>query len=65
LRIWWVVILDVPQAEHGPLLDLAQDGEEGRLHTVAVQGVFASLINTFFQVLINKLKLHFSASCNR
>jgi hypothetical protein len=35
--------LDVSQAEHGPLLDLAQDGEEGRLHAMAVQSVLASL----------------------
>ncbi len=36
LRVRWIVLLDVPEAEHRLLLDLAQDGEERRLHPVAV-----------------------------
>ncbi len=43
LRIRRVVVLDIPQAEHGALLYLAEDTEEGRLHAVAVERMLSSL----------------------
>lgn len=39
-----IVVLDVTQAKNGALLDLAQHGEECRLHSVAVERVFSRLI---------------------
>ena len=43
LRVGRVVVLDIPQAEHSPLLDLTEHREEGRLHAVAVERVLAGL----------------------
>jgi hypothetical protein len=39
------LVVEVPEAEDGLLLDLAEDGEEGRLHSVAVKRVLPSLNN--------------------
>jgi hypothetical protein len=39
------LVVEVPEAEDGLLLDLAEDGEEGRLHSVAVQRVLPGLSN--------------------
>ena len=36
--------LNISEAEHCSLFDLAQDWEEGRLHSMTVEGVFAGLI---------------------
>ena len=35
--------MDISEAEDGLLLDLAEHGEQRRLHPVTVQGVFSSL----------------------
>ena len=43
LRVGEVVLLHVPQAEDGALLDAAEHGEQGGLHAVAVERVLARL----------------------
>ena len=40
---WPHLVIKIPKAEDGLLLDLAEDGEEGRLHAVTVQGVLSRL----------------------
>ncbi len=53
------LVVEVPEAEDGLLLDLAEDGEEGRLHSVTVQRVLPSLNNPpcykFFKKLFRKI----------
>ena len=46
LGIWGILVLNIAEAQHCPLLDLAQDREEGRLHAMAVERVFAGLERT-------------------
>ena len=43
LRVRRVVLVEVAEAEGGPLLDLAEDAEQGGLHAVTVEGVFPGL----------------------
>ena len=43
MRIRGIFVVAVADVDHCLLLDLAEHGEEGRLHAVAVEGVFPGL----------------------
>ena len=44
LGVGGIVVLDIAEAQHCSLFDLAQHGEEGRLHSVAIERVFSCLV---------------------
>ena len=43
LRVGRIVILDITKAENGTFLDFTQNGEQSRLHAMAIERVFTSL----------------------